>query len=113
MGEEQRRFPRVPEFFETQCHRAGTLAEGWRRVRTIDMSAGGMSFLTDRPYDEGDVLEIQVNLSGRHAPLTLRGRVVRCEPSAGMLWCATEFVEPTPDQLAAIDDMVEFLRRQV
>ena len=109
---EQRRFDRVPEVFNVRCRDYGALSEGWRLVYTMDVSAGGIGFQTADLFYEGQMLEIQITLPSFRAPLSLRGVVVRCRPVAGAYDCATEFVNVSPDQQAAIDTLVQFLRRR-
>ncbi len=109
---EQRRFDRVPEVFDVRCRAYGALSEGWRLVYTMDVSAGGIGFQTADLFYEDQMLEIQITLPSFRAPLSLRGVVVRCRSVAGAYDCAAEFVNVSPDQQAAIDMLVQFLRRR-
>ena len=111
-SKEQRRFDRIPESFDVRCRHYGALSEAWRRVFTIDVSAGGIAFQTDELVQEGQGFEIQISLPSFRAPLYIRGEVVRCRPVAGAMECAVEFVNVSPDQQAAIDQLVQFLRRR-
>jgi len=112
MGKEQRQFQRIPESFNVTCRRSGALTETWRHVATKDLSAGGISFESELFYELADALEIQVALPGFHEPLVLRGRIVREQPlPSGVVDYAVAFMDVTPDQQLAIDEMVKFLSK--
>lgn len=114
MGVEQRRFQRIPESFRLQCRRLGSLAETWRRVATLDLSAVGASFDTEELYDPSDTLDIRIDLPNFRVPLLLHGRVVRSRPRpGGAMECAVEFVDMTPEQQGAIDELVQFLSKRI
>jgi hypothetical protein len=112
MGEEQRRFARVPESFEVVCRHYGALAEGWRSVVTLDISAGGLSFQALEAYEEAEMLEVQIRIPSFRTPLVLHGEVVRSRPAPGGVWeCAVQFRDVEPDQQLHIDELVQFLKR--
>ena len=112
MGEEQRRFDRVPEMFSARCRPAGSLEEPWRSVATVDLSAGGISLQSESLFDIGDELEIELQLPGVLEELVLRGRVVRSKPgTSGVVDVAVEFMDVMPDQQAHIDQLVQFLKK--
>ena len=114
MGMEQRRFQRIPESFRLQCRRAGSLAETWRHVTTLDLSAGGASFESEELYDPSDTLDIRIDLPNFRVPLLLRGRVIRSRPRpGGAMECGVEFVDMTPEQQGAIDELVQFLSKRI
>ena len=114
MGSERRRFQRIPESFHMQCRRVGSLAETWRRVATLDLSAGGVGFECEELYELSDTLEIQIDLPSFRAPLLLRGRVVRSRPRpGGTAECAVEFLDVTPGQQGAIDELIQFLSKRI
>jgi hypothetical protein len=83
-------------------------------VATVDLSASGASFESERLYEPSDTLEIQISLPSFGMPLILRGRVVRSrsQPS-GVVACAVEFVDVTPDQQAEVDELVQFLNKGI
>ncbi len=113
MGEEQRRFQRVPVPLALSCRRVGSLTDVWRQAALLDLSAGGVSFESQEPYEPSEVLGLELHLPGASAPLALRGRVVRSLPRpAGVTECAAEFIGVTPTQQAGIDDLVAFLKRR-
>jgi len=114
MGSTERRFQRIPESFHMQCRRVGSFTEAWRRVATLDLSAGGAGFECEEPYEPSDTLELRIELPSFRAPLLLHGRVVRSRPRAGgMVECAVEFLDVTPAQQGAIDELVQFLSKRI
>ncbi len=111
MGEEQRRFERIRAPFQMECQRYGALAETWRQVVAIDLSAGGLAFHSDELFEPGETLEVRINVPGGRAPMVLRGTVVRGDPvSPGVIRCAIEFTNVSPDAQAEIDELVRFLK---
>ncbi len=114
MGQDQRRFARVPESFSIQCRRRGAFSEGWRNVRTTDLSAGGIGFEGTELYEEQETQDIRITLPSFRVPLVLLGNVVRSRSQpGGMVDCAVEFIDVTPDQQCEIDELVAFLRKGV
>lgn len=112
MGQEQRRFERVPAAFRVQCRLQGDLTGGWHSVVTGDISAGGLSFQSDQLYEPSESLEIQIELPSFRVPLILSGRIVRSRAlPGGVCECAVEFANLEPEQQAAIDELVGFLRK--
>ena len=113
MGQEQRRFERIPVSFNVQCRRSGALAESWQQVATIDFSAGGLGFQSDEPFEVGETLDVRIHLESFPEPLAIRGCIVRTYPlPVGARGCALEFLEMTPDQQARLDELVQFLRKR-
>ncbi|MBI3331051.1 MAG: PilZ domain-containing protein [Candidatus Omnitrophica bacterium] len=114
MTDQTRKFPRIPVPLALSCRRSGSLADVWREVAMLNLSAGGVRFETDEPYDPFELLELRLSLPGSRAPLALRGRVVRSQAGeAGLFECAVEFVEVAPTQQAELDDLVAFLSRRI
>lgn len=114
MEAEQRRFHRIPVPLTLACRRAGSLADVWREVALLDLSAGGVGFESEEPYDTDELLDLRLHLPGSGAPLLLRGRVVRSRAQpAGIVACAVEFLGMEPTQQAALDDLVAFLSRRL
>ncbi|MBI4342516.1 MAG: PilZ domain-containing protein [Candidatus Omnitrophica bacterium] len=110
MGEERRRFPRVPQSFAAQCRSLGGLSESWRAVRTVDLSAVGMRVRSDEPFEFWTTLEIRIQVPSLREPLDLRGRVVWSRtPPSGMTEMGIEFVDLGPEQQEQIDELVQFL----
>lgn len=111
MGEELRRFDRIREAFRAECRRYGALAETWRPVIAVDLSASGFAFVTDEWFQEGEDVSLQFRLPGSREPLALRATIIRSvRESPGAIQCAAEFTEVTLDQQAEIDTLVQFLK---
>ena len=111
MSEEPRRFDRIQELFRVECQRYGTLAEIWRPVIVVDLSAAGFAFITDEWFQEGESVSIQFRLPGQSEPLQLRATVMRSvKEQPGGIQCAVEFSHITPDQQTEIDRLVQFLK---
>ena len=111
MGEEMRRFDRIREAFRVECRRYGALAETWRPVIAVDLSASGFAFITDEWFQDGEPVSIQFRLPGQSAPLQLRATIIRSiQEGPGAIQCAAEFSSITPDQQAEIDTLVQFLK---
>ena len=112
MGQEQRQFKRIPEAFNVKCRPSGTLSDVWRQVVTVDFSAGGIGFESQQSYDIGDPLEIQLTIPSFRMPLIIKGQVVRIKTTP---WstseCAVQFMDVTPDQQYALDELVAFLSK--
>jgi hypothetical protein len=112
MGEEQRRFERVPESFEVRCRHYGAFSETWRSVVTLDLSASGLSFQSLEAYELAEMLEVEIRLPSFRTPLVLHGEVVRCKPMPSGVWeSAIHFQDVKPDEQVQIDELVQFLRR--
>ena len=114
MGEEQRKFHRVPAEFQVQCRQRGALAEPWHAVSTTDLSAGGLSFQSEVLVDVKDMLDIRITLPSFKVPLVVTGLVVRVRLMAsGVSDCAVEFGDVSPEQQQQVDELVQFLRKGV
>jgi len=112
MSREDRRFSRVPESFQVDCRRLGVFSEGWRKVATTDISAGGISFETEELFDLDESVEIQLTLPNFRTPFLIRGKVMRSHPRPKGTWeVALQFVEIKPEEQLQIDELVRFLRR--
>ena len=111
MGEELRRFDRVREPFRVECRRYGALAETWRPVTAVDLSASGFAFITDEWFQEGESVSIQFRLPGQSEPLQLRAIIARSvQERPGAIECAAEFSHITADEQGEIDRLVQFLK---
>ena len=112
MGQEQRRFDRVPQTFSAYCRPHGALQDPWRYMITLDLSAGGISLEGETLVEIGDILEVRIQLPGVLEDFILRGRVVRCKTAgAGLLNFALEFLDVTSDEQVQLDELVQFLKR--
>ena len=113
MSGERRRFSRVPQAFDAQYRLMGELMESWRKIRTLNLSAGGMRFRSAALLEIGEWLEVQLTLPGIHEPTILRGRVVWSRMQAsGVVENGMEFVDLSPEQQLQIDQLVEFLNKR-
>ena len=80
------------------------LADGgqWSVSMTRDMSVGGIGFYSEEQYKEGDILELNVVMSGVLDVLKGYGRVVRAEEKTPFGYLtAIQFVEKIEDKQEA------------
>lgn len=111
MGQEQRRFARVPESLPVQCRRPGS-GEPWKEIKTINVSAGGLRFLSPVPFDQGERLALQLRLPVSGDALEVKGIIVWVKsPAAGVTEIGVQFDGLTPDQEISIDEFVQFLMK--
>ncbi len=112
MSRERREFSRVPQPFDAQYRLAGELTEGWRTIKTLNLSAGGMRFKSSDLIEVGAELDIQIEIPSNPAPLALRGRVVWSQLQAsGVTENGAEFLDVTPEKQMQIDTLVSFLNQ--
>ena len=112
MGEERRKFDRVPGVFRAQCRRRRVSWEAWHDVLSINLSAGGIRFTVRELYEASDTLELTVELPGRPAPVTVHGQVAWSQAKDfGIMEYGIEFTDATIDQQIDIDALVQFLKR--
>ena len=110
--QERRQYRRVIQSFEARYRLYGELMESWRRVRTMNIGAGGIRFRSADLIEPGTKLEIEVSLPSLPAPIRLSGIVIWTETMAsGVTENGTEFVDVTPEQGEQIDELVKFLHR--
>ena len=113
MRSDRRDFPRIPQSFDAQYRLLGALAETWKVVRTINLSATGMRFRSAQLLEPETPLEIQIKLPSMQQPLQLRGRVAWSQMQAsGVVENGVEFVDLAEHQQVQIDELVQFLRRE-
>lgn len=113
MGQEQRRFPRIPQPFEVQ-YRVGEVGLGWDTAITVNLSAVGVRLRSDRPIDQGSQIELQITLPNTPEPLHLLGLVVWSQmQSPHVTETGVEFLDVTLEQQTQIDQLVQFLSRRV
>jgi hypothetical protein len=95
---ERRRSPRARRVISIQFHLVSSSTKGgdrnWHLSTTNDMSASGLSFVSEVPYAVDDILEVNVVMSGVLDIFKGYGKVVRIEKMAdGMLYLiAVKFV---------------------
>ena len=85
------------------------LTGGWpgrRRVRTHDLSCGGVAFFTDHSLRAGERFEIVVPVTSE--PLVVAGEVLRVRPSesGGSILYAAKFVELCNDEETLLREAV-------
>jgi hypothetical protein len=84
-GMERRAFVRLPCSLTSSGHAIPSRAEDLWTAQVWDVSQGGLSLRTDRPFDRGTLLGIELEERLQGARPTLFVRVVRAteEPGAG------------------------------
>ncbi|MDD4956930.1 MAG: PilZ domain-containing protein [Candidatus Omnitrophica bacterium] len=84
---DKRQWPRVKGSFVTRMREKGGESRKWELVTLRDLGAGGISFLLDRPFSQGAVIDMDIALPGRHGNnVHCRGEVMRVEnPGRGPL----------------------------
>ena len=85
------------------------LTGGWpgrRRVRTKDLSCGGVAFFTDHSLRAGEHFEIVIPVTSE--PLVVKGEVLRVRPSGegGSILYAAKFVELCNDEETLLREAV-------
>ena len=111
MGDERRRFQRIPHEFEVQYRRFSGLADPWFTVTAINLSASGIRFRNEEALEVGTKLELHIRLPGQE-PFSLLGQVVWSELAASkVMETGVEFVDVSGRQEIRIDEMVQFLRK--
>ena len=112
MARERRRFARVALPFDAHYRLYGELTESWRTIRTLNLSAAGMRFLSADLIEKGSALEVEIMLPCLREPVKLRGRVVWSQTKAAdVTENGAEFIDVTPEQGQQIDDLVKFLMK--
>ena len=79
--------------------------------RVVDISAGGLRLICDRPVELGERVDVAVNLPARTIPYQLPGRVVWVKPASSGSECGVQFLDLSPDQRYELDEIVQFLMR--
>ena len=80
MGDEQRRDPRVARPFLVRYRPTGT-QEGWFVSPLRDLSRHGGRFFSERSFEIGTALELEMQLPAAPQPVALRARVTRVKPA--------------------------------
>lgn len=83
-------------------------------LNKVDISGGGMSFLSDYPYEIGDILELKMVIENP-APLALYvyGEVVNCESMENVFKIGVKFVNIDEDVRDQIVKFVFHRQRQI
>ena len=68
--------------------------QNWYLSTTQDMSVSGLSFLSEKPFSQDDILELKVVMSGALDMFRGTAKVVRCErnPGAAYYFVGVKFV---------------------
>lgn len=112
MSQERRRFQRVPETFPAQCRRSRS-GEPWQEIQSLDISAGGLRFVSRLPFEQGEPLDFEMTLPATNQELKVSGAVVWTKfQAAGVVEIGVQFNRLTPDQEILIDEVVQFLMKK-
>lgn len=81
---ERRKYPRVARILSIQYRLKKSVYKEadkttWYNSSTHDMSVDGVAFMTDRSFMVGDILELQVVMSGILSVVSAEGKIVRIE----------------------------------
>ena len=102
LGSEVRRNFRVPVAFDSFAYPAGG---GRAKLRSADLSCGGIAFRAERPFDVGEQFEVVIPMTSE-GPLLLKCQVLRARADADGNFCACKFID-------MINDEESFLREAV
>ena len=105
-GNDMRKNLRVPVDVDSFIY---PLTGGWlgrRKVRTLDLSCGGVAFFTDHSLRAGEHFEIVVPVTSQ--PLVVKGEILRVRPSGegGSILYASKFVELCNDEETLLREAV-------
>ena len=105
-GNDMRKNLRMPVSVDSFIY---PLTGGWlgrRRVRTNDLSCGGVAFFTDHSLRAGEHFEIVVPVTSQ--PLVVQGEILRVRPSgeSGSILYAAKFVDLCNDEETILREAV-------
>jgi hypothetical protein len=80
MTDEQRREPRVARAFMVRYRALSPESQAWLLSPLRDLSQGGVRFVSERAFEVGTLLELQLVLPTAPAPMAARGRVTWSKP---------------------------------
>lgn len=113
-GPERRKSDRVRKQFTIRLRRiSNSFAGDWDIVLLKDISRSSLSFQHDRPFGEGDLLDLKINIGSDNTPISCRGEVVRVE-EAGISRAheiAVVFVDIQPKDMERIQKTIDELRK--
>ena len=113
MRRERRRFHRASQSFNVRCRHYGALTETWHLIASLDLSAGGMRFRSEGPFELGCLLEFEISLPNASEPLVVRGRLLRSEvQERNLVEHAVEFLDVQEEAQIQLDGLVAFLRKK-
>ena len=112
--EEGRQAPRVMHQFMVRYRPATAEQVAWQVAPLGDFSRTGARFWSERSYEVGNLLELQLVLPTSRAPIALKGRVAWGKVSLlQMLELGVIFEESDPSVNRLIEDAAaHFLRRR-
>jgi c-di-GMP-binding flagellar brake protein YcgR len=110
IGRERRRFGRTPHPVEIAYRLHSDLTSPWTRAIAVNLSAGGVRFRCQEPFQAGDELQLRLQLSGSQRPVEVEGQVIWNQLQAsGVNEVGLEFFNVTAQQQLQIDELVQFL----
>ena len=85
------------------------LTGGWpgrRKIRTHDLSCGGVAFFTDHSLRAGELFEVVIPVTSQ--PLVVKGEILRIRPSgeSGAILYAAKFVDLCDDEETLLREAV-------
>lgn len=83
--------------------------------REVNLSAGGLGFISERPYIKGDILQIKMMLSIENIVIGVNvfGKVIRCDKINGSYDIGVKFINITDKQKDLIVRFVLYRERQL
>ena len=111
MTEQQRRNFRVPVEMDSFVYPIGKRWSGRRKIRTIDVSCGGIAFYTDPGLEVGEVVEVVLPMTAN--PLIERIELLRKERVTWERVCYTgKFIALRPEADKMICEAVFGIQRE-
>ena len=112
--DEQRQAPRVMHGFIIRYRSPAESETGWLVSPLLDVSKTGARFFSERAFDVGTVLVIQLVLPNSKSPVVVAGRVVRtASRNLGMMELGVVFDQVDASTQETIEAAIAyFLRRQ-
>ena len=105
-GTDMRKNLRVPVSVDSFIYPVTGGWPGRRRVRTHDLSCGGVAFFTDHSLRAGEHFEIVIPVTSQ--PLVVAGEILRVRPSgeSGAILYAAKFIELCNDEETLLREAV-------
>ena len=111
MVEGTRKFDRAPLPIAAQCRRVNDMTPTWQTIEVLDLSAEGVGFVINDFVEVGERVHIKLQLPMARACVEIFALVRQEQPSNDRVRVGAEFIDTTPEQRAAIDDLVQFLSK--
>ena len=112
MGSETRKFARVPLPLDAQCRRYNDIAQSWRPIGILDLSAVGMGFTIDEMVEIGEKVQLKIQLPTTTSSLEVFAQIRWQQSSGTATQVGIEFLDLTEEQQTALDGLVRFLDKQ-